>query len=214
MSYLFANRFTLQLREFLADFRRGTEGVAAVEFALIAPIMVMLLMGSIEISQAVTVDRRVTQVSTTTGDLVARADKDIAASEITDIMKVGSWLMKPYNETSLKVTISIVSSSITDANDRKTKWKCEFDGANPTAVDCTCPNVAATIPNGLVGKGDSVVVAEVNYGYAPFLGFKQYLSKTKTESGGKFNLSEIVYLKPRAACPQLTKADATKCGCT
>ena len=71
--------------------------------------MVMLLLGSIEISQAVTVDRRVTQVSTTTGDLVARADKDIASTEITDIMKVGAWLMKPYDETSLKVTISVVT---------------------------------------------------------------------------------------------------------
>lgn len=214
MSYLFATRIAAKMRTSLANFRKRTEGVAAVEFALIAPIMVVLLMGSIEISQAVTVDRRVTQVSTTTGDLVARADKDISASEITDIMKVGSWLMKPYNETSLKVTISIVTSSITDASDRKTKWKCEFDGANPNTVDCTCPNVAATIPDGLVGKGDSVVMAEVNYGYAPFLGFKQFLSKTKTETSGKFNLSETVYLKPRAACPQLTKTDATKCGCT
>jgi Flp pilus assembly protein TadG len=214
MRYHCANRFTALLQRHVAEFRKRTEGVAAVEFALILPIMLTLLLGSIEISQAVTVDRRVTQVSTTTGDLVARADKDIASSEINDIMKVGAWLMKPYDDTSLKVTISVVTSSMTDANDRKTKWKCEFDGSNPNSVNCTCPNVAATIPNGLVGKGDSVVVAEVNFGYAPFLGFKEFLSKSKTMTNGKFTLSEIVYLKPRAACPQLTKADATKCGCT
>src|SRR5207244_1629235 len=67
--------------------RASTEGVAAVEFALIVPIMAIMFIGAVELSQAITVDRRVTQVASSTADLVARAETQISQAEITDIMK-------------------------------------------------------------------------------------------------------------------------------
>ena len=48
---------------------RNNSGVAAVEFAMIVPIMFLLFVGSVEFSQAITVDRRVTQVASSTADL-------------------------------------------------------------------------------------------------------------------------------------------------
>ena len=48
--------------------------MAAIEFALIVPIMAVMFIGAVELSQAITVDRRVTQVASSTADLVARAD--------------------------------------------------------------------------------------------------------------------------------------------
>ncbi len=53
-------------------FGRKIDGIAAVEFALIVPIMLCMFIGTVELSQAITVDRRVTQVASTTADLVAR----------------------------------------------------------------------------------------------------------------------------------------------
>ena len=43
-----------------ARFARDQRGVSAVEFALVAPLMITLYLGCVEISQGVGVDRKVT----------------------------------------------------------------------------------------------------------------------------------------------------------
>lgn len=209
------------LKRLAQRFGKAREGVAAVEFALIVPIMITLLIGAVELSQAITVDRRVTQIGSSTGDLVARVDKNISKNEISDIMNIGSWLMEPYNSAGTKITIRVITSSATDVNDKKQKWYCTFNSDLATPTDCFCPNTAfTTLPNGLMGAGDSVVVAEVEYAYKPLV-FKTFMAQTHTEVAGAFPIKDTVYLKPRAACPRLNKstpynanpAAADLCGC-
>ena len=90
MSKPFLFRQRVRIAAFARDLIGRTEGVAAVEFAIIVPIMAALFIGAVEMSQAVTANRRVTQVGSSTGDLVARADSNIKDSDVLDIMKVGS----------------------------------------------------------------------------------------------------------------------------
>jgi Flp pilus assembly protein TadG len=75
--------------------RRERRGVAAIEFAMIVPIMLAMFIGAVGLGQAITVDRRVTQVANSTADLVARAQKQISQTEIGDIMKVGGYILEP-----------------------------------------------------------------------------------------------------------------------
>ena len=48
------------------------QGVSAVEFAIIAPVMVLIYFGCIELSFLMRMDRRVTSTSASLGDLTAR----------------------------------------------------------------------------------------------------------------------------------------------
>ncbi len=57
----------------LSQFWRDARGVSAVEFALIAPVMITLLLGSVELSDVMIADRKATSVASTTADLVAQA---------------------------------------------------------------------------------------------------------------------------------------------
>ena len=220
--------FRLRVRTTAAvrSFVQRAEGVAAVEFALIVPIMVMLFMGAVEMSQAVTVNRRVTQVGSTAGDLVARYNGNISSTDIEDIMKVSAFLLAPYSPNKLKVDISVIASTAVSATDTKQKWKCSYDSAVSTSVTCTCPNSAFTLPStGMLTTSDSVVVANVTYGYTPTLfNFSSPKTINGATLGGSmgagqggysatYNMSETVYLKPRAACPTITKSDASTCGC-
>jgi Flp pilus assembly protein TadG len=199
-------------RVFLKSFAHRAEGIAAVEFALIVPIMVVLFIGAVEMSQAITVNRRVTQVGSTAGDLVARASENISATDIADIMNVGSYLLSPYNPVPLKVDISVIASTASSATDTKQQWICTYNGSNPGTVACTCPKTAYALPaTGMVTTSDYVVVADVTYAYKPPL-FDVFMKATWGGSG-TYNMKEKVYLKPRSNCPQITKSDGTTCGC-
>ena len=121
--------------------------LAAVEFAMIVPIMFFMFVGAVELSQAITVDRRVTQVASSVADLVARKETSISQTEITDILRVGGYIVKPYSQSPLQVTLRNVSSSSADASKTKSSWRCTFVGAgkDPTP-SCTCLNETFTLP--------------------------------------------------------------------
>ena len=52
--------------------RYNQDGVSAVEFALIAPILILIYLGAVELSLLMRVDRRVTSTTASLGDLTAR----------------------------------------------------------------------------------------------------------------------------------------------
>ena len=54
-------------------FAKNEEGVAAVEFALILPIMLAAYMGVVELSQALNADRKMTRATSTIADLASRS---------------------------------------------------------------------------------------------------------------------------------------------
>ena len=68
---------SLRLRGLWTD----RSGLAAVEFAMVFPIMVALYFGVVEISSAISVDRKATQVARTLSDLTSQsqtvADADL-----------------------------------------------------------------------------------------------------------------------------------------
>ena len=99
----------------LHRWRADATGVAAVEFAFIVPIMGVMFIGAVELSQAIIVDRRVTQIASSTADLVARAETTISQSDITDIMKAGSFIMSPYALNPLQIVVREFQSSPTSA---------------------------------------------------------------------------------------------------
>jgi Flp pilus assembly protein TadG len=56
--------------------RRDRRGLAAVEFALVVPLMLVLFFGALEFSSGVAVDRKVTLVARTLSDLTTQLKED------------------------------------------------------------------------------------------------------------------------------------------
>lgn len=169
------------------SFRRlwsNRKGVASIEFAMVVPVMVTMFMGIVEFSQAITVDRRVNQVASSAADLIARTDAT-TATELNSIMGVVEVLMRPYSETLMKVTVSNVIASTSNASNTVVCWSHNHQGGvkNYAAGD------TYTLPAGVVEAGESVVVVEVKYTYTPLI-FKYFITAA-IEFDDKF------YLKPR-----------------
>jgi Flp pilus assembly protein TadG len=199
-------------RRFLRRCASDTRGMAAVEFAMVVPIMLMMFIGAVELSQAITVDRRVTQVASSTADLVARSEKQISQTEIGDIMKVGGFIVEPYNQSPLQIVLRNVTSSPTNATIAKQSWSCTYSGTGQ-AQTCACSNTNYTLPPNLVTTNDSVVVAEVSYNYTPLV-FDYFMKRAlggSSGSPGTYTLSETIFLKPRGQAAMLLQSDNTPC---
>jgi Flp pilus assembly protein TadG len=194
-------------RRLLVRWQADTRGVAAVEFALLVPIMVMMFIGAVELSQAITVDRRVTQIANATADLVARADKKISQSEIKDIMRISSYILKPYNVNPVQIVLRNVTSSPASASVTKQTWMCTYNGTGATQT-CLCSNTNFTIPSNLVTTNDSVVMSQVTYQYVPLI-FNFFLHNAFGGSGTSYPLAETVYLKPRSQAAMMLQTDNT-----
>lgn len=177
----------------LAGCRRG---VAAVEFGMIVPIMFMLFVGAVEFSQAITVDRRVTQVASSTADLVAR-QTSVTTSTMNGYMQIISQLMSPYDATLLKLTVLNVYATTSNPTNYLICWSYPHNGGTGTYAN----GGTYSLPTGVVTGGTSVIVAEVQYNYQPLI-FHYFITTT-------LPMNEKFYLKPRLSAS--VQLDSTKC---
>jgi Flp pilus assembly protein TadG len=154
-----------RLAAMLRSLARAETGVAAVEFAIITPFLILLYFGSIEISDLIAVDRRVTVVSGTTGDLVARTDSTITTATLSDYFKAAEGIIMPYSKTPLKQVVSVVSVSSTGVT--SVVWSCGYNGGvAKTAGD------PYSLPTPMIdiSKSNWVIVSSASYSYKPLLG--------------------------------------------
>src|SRR3954470_20871040 len=98
-------RLGARARRPLLRFLRDKRGVSAVEFAMLLPLMITLYLGGVEVSSAIAVDRKVTQVARTLGDLVAQSTT-LNATDMTNILNAASSVVQPYSSSLIKVTVS------------------------------------------------------------------------------------------------------------
>lgn len=166
-------------------FVRAREAVAAVEFALILPIMLTVYLGAIETTQAISVDRKVTLVSAALGDLVARVQKSTSKTQIATFFSLTKTMVRPNSGTPLNQVVSMVHLKDGVA---KVRWS-EANGpsAAERAVDSVFPLDSGDKIKTLVTDG-YLVVSEVSYAHTPLLGL---FFKTS------FNLSHRSVYLPR-----------------
>lgn len=184
-----------KLRALYERFRDSRDGVAAVEFAMIVPVMFMLFVGSIEFSQALTVDRRVAQSASSSADLIARAPSEgLTTGDVDGQLKIIEQLIQPYDLTRLTVKIFSVKAQSAGGGGvtYKVDWSRDNRGAEPMSRNSTY----TAMPANLLAAGESVIIAEATYNYTPLI-FKYFITNA-------FEMQEKFYLKPRnSSCVHL-----------
>ena len=182
-------------------FWRDTQGAAAVEFGFLAPLLLLMLLATIETARAVSTDRHFTAAVSTAGDLVAREEylgksTSGAKTNLDSMMLSIKHLMQPYDSTSLKLGVYSVRASSTNAADTKVMWSYSYNGKSVPA-DCS----AYSLPADIVGKGGSVIVVDATYVFKPLFGdFVPGIS-------GAMTWTEKSYHSPRNSCVDYVEGD-------
>lgn len=163
----------------LRRFRHDKKGLAAVEFALILPALILLLFGIAETSQAVTARTDVSNLASVAADLVAQA-KTLSSTDMGNVFNASSVVLYPYSLTPsgvapLKITIFSVIDNGTPTG--KIAWGCQKTGTQPAvAVNGPMPAganggtlIAQANPdkygNPQYGGPGSVILVQVVYNY-------------------------------------------------
>ncbi len=153
---------------------RNQLGLAAVEFALALPLMIILTFGSIEVTLYILISQKAERVAINLSDLVAQSTT-ITTAQLDEIIKAASQVMLPYNFGTDGYAI-ISSVTKTGTNAPVVNWQYKSSGTAQTSLIGTAGN-NATLPSGfsMVDK-DNVIITEVFYNYKPILSGTIYKS--------------------------------------
>jgi Flp pilus assembly protein TadG len=163
----------------LGEWARRTDGVSAVEFAIVLPFMVFLYVGGVEVGDALAIDYKTTITARAMADLATQY-VSINNTAMSNILGASSAIISPYSSANMVVTVSQVSI---DANGKATiTWSDSLNGtAHPVGQ-------AVTLPNALKTNNTSLIWGEVTYTFTPQIG--HVLS-------GTIPIYENVFLYPR-----------------
>jgi Flp pilus assembly protein TadG len=156
-------RTTRRLRRFAKDQR----GVAAVEFGLVLPIVLLLLLGCYEVPRLVLIHQKVARVASGVADLVSQADEPMTYAQVQDVYSAAGAMMDPY-EIVADGAVIITSINNTDGTGGKITWQRRNGSESAGSLVGTAAGQTPTLPAGLMpDQGESVLVAEVYFNYTP-----------------------------------------------
>lgn len=163
----------------LTRLRGDRRGVSAVEFALIAPIMILFYFGLAEFCQAFMAQKRMGRTAAAVADLVTQKDQ-VTRADLADIFEVGGLMMRPFSAAPLSQRATAVT--------RQTNGRVEVDWSLGQGMAPRGEDSEVTLPEGLIAVGESLVMTEITYDYeSPFADLLPKMTR----------FSHTYYLRPR-----------------
>lgn len=153
-------------------------GLSAVEFALLAPVLIAFYFGLAEFCQGFMAQKRMGHVSSMVADLVAQ-EESVAIANLDDIFDIGGLIMRPFSTTPLKQRVSSVT---------RTSGVAKVDWSRGDGMTARTAGATVTLPADLIANGESIIMSEATYDYDSPV---DYLMPAVTK------FSHVYYLRPR-----------------
>ncbi len=159
-----------------------SDGAAVVEFALIAPVLVLLYLGGYEAAQAISTFRKLTDATAQLANIEASEPTTSSAARIQSAMAASTQVMSPFDTTRLSIAVTAIQ---TDASGAATvTWSQRYQGGavHPKAAIWILPAALAT-PN------TAYIYVETQYQYNTTLGASYF--------GNLIPMADKLYMSPR-----------------
>jgi Flp pilus assembly protein TadG len=175
-------------------FRKSQDGAAAVEFALLLPVMITMFFGMVETTLALVCRADISQMAATAADLVSQVNT-ANSGDISNVYAAAGTILYPYytggatGKPTIRITSVIYdSTSATPTTSGKVAWTCTQNGTGTLTPASRSVNSTVTFSQPLMVTNGSVLMAEVAYNYS---------SPTTQTIVGSINMSNNFYTKPR-----------------
>jgi Flp pilus assembly protein TadG len=181
----------LRLRRCVVYLLEDRSGIAATEFAVIVPVMLVMFFGMLEFSSGVAVDRKITLMARTLSDLTSQS-VSVSNTDLTNFFAASTVIMTPYSSAP-------TNSTITELWIDPSTLKARVQWSQGTAPRATSSTVA--IPLALAVADTYLIFSEVSYLYKPTIGY------VMAKAG--VNLSDVAYTRPRQSTCVIYPAPTT-----
>jgi Flp pilus assembly protein TadG len=171
-------------------------GIAAVEFALIAPLLFCMYFLTLEASQAIVTDKKVARIGSMVADLITQ-QATIAKSELDAIMQIGNSIIQPYGRSNPKIVVTAIEITPDPGSKVQVAWSRKL--VEGVASADAAKGSITTVPTSLNVKGSFLIRVESSLSYKPLITW----TATQKQSLGLFaafdsiNMTETYYLRPR-----------------
>jgi Flp pilus assembly protein TadG len=177
-------------RHFALRLVNDRRGVAAIEFAMIVPIMLVLFFGTVELSSGVAASRKVSLMARTLSDLTSRS-ATVSDSLLTNFFAAGGAIMTPYVPPIYNVTNGTITELWIDPStgNARVQWS---QGSAPLAQKSLVsipPDLIVKDAAGNVVPNQYLIFSQVNYLYKPAVGYVM--------APAGVTLSDVSYTRPR-----------------
>ena len=144
-------------------FFQDCRGVAAIEFAFVAPVLIIAYLGMAELTMGIMAARKTSHLAATIGDLAAQSD-NLTMTNIGDLWTIGASMLAPFDTTvGLKMRLTEVS---TDANDKAT---VSWSRANANWTAYANNQAMPQITSAQMSANQSLIMTQVEYDWvSPF----------------------------------------------
>jgi Flp pilus assembly protein TadG len=180
-----------RLRRSAAELSKDCRGVAATEFVMIVPLMLVMFFGVVEFSSGVAVDRKVTLVARTLSDLTSQSTT-VTDTDLSNFFAASVGILTPYSASPTQSTITELYVDPT-THQARVQWSkaSTFNSSGNVVLGTSThsPGDIVTIPAALKVDGTYLIWSEVSYTYVPAVGY--VMAKTGV------NLSDLTYTRPR-----------------
>src|SRR4051794_5973464 len=188
----------------VAELSKDCRGVAATEFVMIVPLMMVMFFGVVEFSSGVAVDRKVTLVARTLSDLTSQSTT-VTDTDLSNFFAASIGIMTPYSASPTQSSITELYVDPT-THQARVQWSkaSSFNSSGNVVLGTSThsPGDIVTVPTALKVDGTYLIWSEVSYKYVPAVGY--VMAKTGV------TLSDLTYTRPRqSSCVMYKTASCT-----
>jgi Flp pilus assembly protein TadG len=140
-------------------------GVAAIEFALVVPVVIVVYLVGFEVAEASTAYRKLTDTTVQLANVTAQYTT-MSCTDIDNVLAASAQIMTPYPTTKIAIVLSEVSVDSTDTG--TTVWSEEYQGTR-LPVPSTVP-MPAGYQSSKSGTTVDYMMVKATYSYQPTIG--------------------------------------------
>lgn len=154
--------------------RRGTgqNGAALLEFAIVLPVLLAILVGMIEFARYIVIHQKLDKTANAMADFVTQGTS-VSCSQLNSFASAANQIMAPYDFSGQIIfsSVAFYNNPIPPCQGQQVAciaWQHGTAGEHASFIGV--PGGNATMPGGYqVIQGQNVIVAEAFFDYAPLL---------------------------------------------
>jgi Flp pilus assembly protein TadG len=124
----FKARFEKNITKPVSELINCERGVGAVEFALLVPVLLILYVGSLEISVAMSVNKKVAKASAVATDIISQSTST-DQSILQEMLGVAKSVIAPFNADNLD--FEVIGIKIDNSGNATISWSWDEDNNTP-----------------------------------------------------------------------------------